>query len=683
MLGSAVVVLALVVTVLVARRPADSGDGLAGTASVSASSSALGSSPRNAVTTSRAQQRVHGWTSGAETVGAWIELSWREPVDVRRVTLERNALGSPGMLAGYLSFGDGSDVQVQLSTTSATTLVPVAVRKVDRLRFTVTRVADGARNVSLLGLRVGDRQEPGDVSTDAPADGNVARSAAISTSEPLDGQAAELTDGNAAGRDPGSSAGVTLKGPGWIQLDWAEPRELTTVALAGGGGTGARSGDLVFSDGSSLKIGAVLDDPLRPSVTSFMPRVSRSLRVDLDPGAASDAITITELSAYVRSAPPATFAGAGTATAPDPTAPACDASASRPSDGLGVVVRCPAVGSVVDSTVTVQVAAGPSYTLVSATVWGGPSAVDVTARSPVAADGSAELNLDLAAVPAGPFVVQLRASGPRRIERTVLLQLYRSGDVRGDAAVDDPTPPGRSLVFDEEFDRPISVSRTGAGADYTAAKPEATGVSQFGDAPFADPADAAEEGPSVVGDDLLRLPVAPAPGGGRTGALVASARPGGSGFSAQYGYFEARMMAPAAPGTWPAFWMLPTPNLVQAEPAVVEVDAVELYGHNPVGACHSTHEYVGGKDGGVARCGTRWATTRDAAGWHVYGVAVAPTLISFYIDGELVATAPQVQGGDEPLFFLLDLALGGGWPVDLSRVQGRAQLYVDYVRVYV
>ena len=33
--------------------------------------------------------------------------------------------------------------------------------------------------------------------------------------------------------------------------------------------------------------------------------------------------------------------------------------------------------------------------------------------------------------------------------------------------------------------------------------------------------------------------------------------------------------------------------------------------------------------------------------------------------------------------FLLDLALGGGWPIDLAGVQDRADLYVDYVHVYV
>lgn len=36
----------------------------------------------------------------------------------------------------------------------------------------------------------------------------------------------------------------------------------------------------------------------------------------------------------------------------------------------------------------------------------------------------------------------------------------------------------------------------------------------------------------------------------------------------------------------------------------------------------------------------------------------------------------------DPLYFLINLATGGGWPVDLSRYGGIADMYVDYVRVY-
>jgi hypothetical protein len=44
------------------------------------------------------------------------------------------------------------------------------------------------------------------------------------------------------------------------------------------------------------------------------------------------------------------------------------------------------------------------------------------------------------------------------------------------------------------------------------------------------------------------------------------------------------------------------------------------------------------------------------------------------------ATLPLSK--EKPHFFLIDLATGGGWPVDLSRYDGVADMYIDYVRVY-
>ena len=67
---------------------------------------------------------------------------------------------------------------------------------------------------------------------------------------------------------------------------------------------------------------------------------------------------------------------------------------------------------------------------------------------------------------------------------------------------------------------------------------------------------------------------------------------------------------------------------------------------------------------------------------HVRGLR-HPDRDHFLIDGQVVATAPQVRGGASPMFFLANLALGGGWPIDLTAVGDRAVMYVDYIRVYV
>ncbi len=85
----------------------------------------------------------------------------------------------------------------------------------------------------------------------------------------------------------------------------------------------------------------------------------------------------------------------------------------------------------------------------------------------------------------------------------------------------------------------------------------------------------------------------------------------------------------------------------------------------------------------LERCGQRFPTDRATMAWHTYGVSINPAENVFFIDGQVVATAPQVAHADSPMFFLVDFALGAGWPVDLQASRDRTAMYVDYVRVYV
>jgi hypothetical protein len=68
---------------------------------------------------------------------------------------------------------------------------------------------------------------------------------------------------------------------------------------------------------------------------------------------------------------------------------------------------------------------------------------------------------------------------------------------------------------------------------------------------------------------------------------------------------------------------------------------------------------------------------------HIYACKVTATDTIYYCDNTEVArhaTLPVCK--KQPLFFFINLATGGGWPVDLSRYDGVADMYVDYVRVY-
>jgi beta-glucanase (GH16 family) len=164
---------------------------------------------------------------------------------------------------------------------------------------------------------------------------------------------------------------------------------------------------------------------------------------------------------------------------------------------------------------------------------------------------------------------------------------------------------------------------------------------------------------------------------------VSSARIGASGFSAQYGYFEARMLAPAGTGSWPAFWMLDTEAARDPSQGQGEVDAVELYGHNPIGACHTIHNWGPGDDHDAdGRCLDDHELGDWALMWHTYGVQIRPDGADMFIDGVPVASLDGLERHDLPYFFMVNMALGGGWPVDLGPTGGELELYVDWVRVY-
>jgi hypothetical protein len=68
---------------------------------------------------------------------------------------------------------------------------------------------------------------------------------------------------------------------------------------------------------------------------------------------------------------------------------------------------------------------------------------------------------------------------------------------------------------------------------------------------------------------------------------------------------------------------------------------------------------------------------------HTYGCLVTDTDTVYFCDNIEVGRHASLElSKKELLFFMINLATGGGWPVDLSRYDGRVDMYVDYVRVY-
>jgi hypothetical protein len=200
----------------------------------------------------------------------------------------------------------------------------------------------------------------------------------------------------------------------------------------------------------------------------------------------------------------------------------------------------------------------------------------------------------------------------------------------------------------------------------------------FGDARFAD---SGTGGPFrlVPGGGLVIT--ASKDGSGRwTSGLIAAADSDGVGTGTRYGYFEARMRLPPGPGTWPAFW-LSALKPVTAKDGNVEIDVVEYYGqfdslfHNVVHVWYSDPARVRGEE--------RVQQVKPGAlvsSFHTYGVDISPAFIVFFLDRKetwRVATPSELT---TPMYPLVNLALGSGWPID--QTPNPSSMVVDYVHVY-
>lgn len=670
-------------------------DDAPGPTEITASSSAFGFDPNNLVKRDGEGQGRTSWRSDRETVGAWITLSWPEPRQVRRISLAAETAGSGRATAGYLSFSDGSFQQVELDENSSSLVVDVVPKTIAWLRFTVTAVSLGAEDVGFAKFMVSGLPLSGDVSIGDTSDGNVAAQAEFRQSSDMNG-----TDPRAL-QDGGSRNGPGAPGASWtarsaagqsLTVRWNNPRALAGIQFVGDQRSTSTLARAVvrFGEEAQIPVGGVLSDPSRPTYVAFMPRVTDSLTVTFERIVGPGDLSLSEIRIFEPNATPPR-PNSIAADSPESSRPAEASTCASPVTQVpaGLAVSCPTSDSVAGNYPQLRLYA-PGFTLVDGTVW--PADGSIPLR-PVTAYvdrvGQAQLSLDTRDLAPGPYTVSIEAKALKKPSARVLLQLYKPG--RQDVPIPSDAPSaGRTLVWSEEFSRGISTSRNGFNADYSSAKPTFDGVGEFGQASFA------SAGPPNFNlglfEGMLRIGVEPALPGQpenasqakpHVGGLLASARPGGSGFSTQYGYFEARMFAPAAPGFWPAFWMLPSDNLVQPTPSVAEIDAVEQYGHDPTSTCQSTHDYSEGRDNSRSQCAQRFPSLREAMTWHTYGVSVEPTQIRFFIDGQQVEILPQVPGGGSPLFFLLDLTLGGGWPINLGAVGDRGALYVDYVRVFV
>lgn len=383
--------------------------------------------------------------------------------------------------------------------------------------------------------------------------------------------------------------------------------------------------------------------------------------------------------------------------------------------GCQIAVVSPEYCSDVQGDTRITLAA-PGFKRVMAKCWKqgkGFGSDAVVAKVDLDARGSGSFVFPADAYPHGPITVRLSADRGW-VKDNCYLQLYNKGGVSWNEGIPHDPPPGAEgmkLAFADDFNGPLSISGTDARATYYDHKPP-HGWQDFSQHRFAD--HESPQNPFVQVETYLRIR---ANDKTNSSGLISSLKNDGSGIKASAPcYFECRFLGPNAIGTWPAFWLMTdymtNYNQLKDKTPCDELDIIEAYGGEGPGSPNADDAYMVNPhcwnqgDAGNARAlkayngmhqrpadlpwspvPTHMKKTGIPSTWfetfHVYGCKITRTDTIYYCDNIQVGRHPTLPlCKEQPLFFMVNLATGGGWPVDLSRYNGRADMYIDYVRIY-
>jgi len=146
-------------------------------------------------------------------------------------------------------------------------------------------------------------------------------------------------------------------------------------------------------------------------------------------------------------------------------------------------------------------------------------------------------------------------------------------------------------------------------------------------------------------------------------------------FHQLYGYFEMRAQLPYGRGFWPTFWLLYDNTWPP------EIDVVEVLGHEPTKLYMTIHWR--GPDGKPRETGFQTVVPDTSKDFHTYGVLWTPTDIIWYFDDQRVANTTTPDDMHNPMWMLINLAVGGDWPgqPDAS-TKFPADMHISYVKAY-
>jgi beta-glucanase (GH16 family) len=123
-------------------------------------------------------------------------------------------------------------------------------------------------------------------------------------------------------------------------------------------------------------------------------------------------------------------------------------------------------------------------------------------------------------------------------------------------------------------------------------------------------------------------------------------------FSQKYGYFEIRAKIPVGTGVWPAFWLLADDGGWPPE-----IDVMEGRGQEVGDMVMTTHWRL--RDTGLVHsCGFDFLVPDASSGFHDYGVLWTQDRIVYFIDRKPVSDIKVPVGFDDPMYMIVNLAMG-------------------------
>jgi hypothetical protein len=372
--------------------------------------------------------------------------------------------------------------------------------------------------------------------------------------------------------------------------------------------------------------------------------------------------------------------------------------------GSQIAVTSPPYASAIKGDTTIDLVA-PGFTNLTVKCWkqGEGFGSDSTVAAVVLdAKGGGSFVFQADDYPHGPLTVRIIGECGS-FKDNCYLQLYNRGGVSWNEGIPKNPPPaakGMSLVFADDFDRPLSISSADLKATYYDHKPP-NGSQDFSVHTFS--SHDSPKNPFYQVDSYLRIRASDA---AHSAGLLSSMKNDASGITARVPcYFECRFIGSNAIGTWPAFWLLTdymTDHLKGRKVPCDELDIIEAYGGEGPREPNAFDAYMVTPHCWEQGDASKALEKKAFAGlhnpirmrrfgipstwfetFHTYGCKITDTDTIYYCDNVEVGrheTFPVSR--QRPFFFLINLATGGGWPVDLSRYAGIADMYVDYVRVY-